>query len=94
MIGETIEHYRILEIVGRGGMGIVYKALDVNLDRTVAVKVISTELRDDPQFVERFRHEARVQAALNHPNIATLFDFFIWKSSPVRWVSLPTPVVA
>jgi len=83
LIGETIEHYRILEIVGRGGMGIVYKALDVNLDRTVAVKVISTELRDDPQFVERFRHEARVQAALNHPNIAMLFDFFIWKSSPV-----------
>jgi serine/threonine protein kinase len=83
LIGETIEHYRILEIVGRGGMGIVYKALDVNLDRTVAVKVISTELREDPEFVERFRHEARVQAALNHPNIAMLFDFFIWKSSPV-----------
>lgn len=83
MIGETIEHYRVLEIVGRGGMGIVYKALDVNLDRTVAVKVISTELREDPQFVERFRHEARVQAALNHPNIAMLFDFFVWNSSPV-----------
>jgi len=83
LIGETIEHYRVLEIVGRGGMGIVYKALDVNLDRTVALKVISTELRDDPEFVERFRHEARVQAALNHPNIAMLFDFFVWNSSPV-----------
>jgi serine/threonine-protein kinase len=83
LIGETIEHYRILEIVGRGGMGIVYKAVDVNLDRTVAVKVLSTELRDDPEFVERFRNEARVQASLNHPNIAVLFDFFVWHSSPV-----------
>jgi serine/threonine-protein kinase len=83
LIGETIEHYRILEIVGRGGMGVVYKALDVNLDRTVAVKVLSAELRDDPEFVERFRHEARVQAALNHPNIAMLFDFCVWNGSPV-----------
>jgi serine/threonine-protein kinase len=83
LIGETIEHYRILEIVGRGGMGIVYKAVDVNLDRTVAVKVLSTELRDDPEFVERFRNEARVQASLNHPNIAMLFDFFVWNGSPV-----------
>ena len=83
MIGETIEHYRILEIVGRGGMGVVYKALDVNLDRTVAVKVLSAELRDDPEFVERFRNEARVQASLNHPNIAMLFDFCVWNGSPV-----------
>ena len=88
MIGETIEHYRILEVVGRGGMGIVYKALDVNLDRTVAVKVISAEMRDDPQFVERFRHEARIQAALNHPNIAMLFDYFVWNSSPVAVMEL------
>jgi serine/threonine protein kinase len=88
LIGETIEHYRILEVVGRGGMGIVYKALDVNLDRTVAVKVISAEMRDDPMFVERFRHEARIQAALNHPNIAMLFDFFVWNNSPVAVMEL------
>ena len=88
MIGETIEHYRILEVVGRGGMGVVYKALDVTLDRTVAVKVISAEMRDDPMFVERFRHEARIQAALNHPNIAMLFDFFVWNGSPVAVMEL------
>jgi serine/threonine-protein kinase len=88
LIGETIEQYRILEIVGRGGMGIVYKALDVNLDRTVAVKVINAEMRDDPMFVERFRHEARIQAALNHPNIAMLFDFLVWNNSPVAVMEL------
>jgi eukaryotic-like serine/threonine-protein kinase len=83
VIGETIEHYRVLEVVGRGGMGVVYKALDVNLERTVAVKVLSAELREDPDFIERFRNEARIQAALNHPNVATLFDFFLWNGSPV-----------
>ena len=83
MIGETIEHYKILETVGRGGMGVVYKAIDLNLDRIVAVKVLSAELRDDPEFVQRFRQEARVQASLNHPNIAILFDFLVWNSSPV-----------
>jgi len=83
MIGETIEQYRILEVVGRGGMGVVYKALDVNLDRAVALKVLGAEFRDDPDFVERFRNEARVQAALNHPNVCTLFDFLLWNGSPV-----------
>jgi serine/threonine-protein kinase len=83
MIGETIEHYRILKLVGRGGMGSVYRALDVNLDRAVAVKILNAEFRNDADFIERFRHEARVQAVLHHPNIATLFDFFIWRDSPV-----------
>jgi serine/threonine protein kinase len=83
VIGELIEHYRIQEVVGRGGMGVVYRALDVNLERTVAVKVLSAELREDREFVDRFRQEARVQAALNHPNIATLFDFFVWNALPV-----------
>jgi serine/threonine protein kinase len=83
VIGELIEHYRIQEVVGCGGMGVVYRALDENLERTVAVKVLGAEFREDREFVERFRQEARVQAALNHPNIATLFDFFIWNALPV-----------
>jgi eukaryotic-like serine/threonine-protein kinase len=83
MIGELIDHYRVLELIGRGAMGIVYKALDVNLDRTVAIKVMSVEARGDPDFVERFRQEARMQGALNHPNVALLFDYFIHEGAPV-----------
>ena len=83
MIGELIDHYRILELVGRGSMGVVYKALDLNLDRQVAIKVMSAEARNDPAFVERFRQEARMQGALNHPNIALLFDYFVHDGTPV-----------
>jgi eukaryotic-like serine/threonine-protein kinase len=83
MIGDLIAHYRVLELVGRGAMGVVYKALDVNLDRRVAVKVLSVEARNDPDFVERFRQEARMQGALNHPNVALLFDYFIHNGAPV-----------
>lgn len=83
MIGELIDHYRVLELLGRGNMGVVYKALDVNLDRPVAVKVMSAEVRNDPDFVERFRQEARLQGALNHPNVALLFDYFIHDGAPV-----------
>jgi eukaryotic-like serine/threonine-protein kinase len=83
MIGDVIEHYRVLDLVGRGAMGIVYKALDLNLDRQVAIKVMSAEARVDPDFVERFRQEARMQAALNHPNIAQLFDYFLHDGAPV-----------
>jgi len=53
MIGDLIDHYRVLELVGRGAMGVVYKALDVNIDRPVAIKVMSAEARGDPSFVER-----------------------------------------
>ena len=83
MIGELVDHYRVLELVGRGAMGVVYKALDVNLDRTVAIKVMSAEARGDPDFVERFRQEARLQGALNHPNVALLFDYFVHDGTPV-----------
>jgi len=82
MIGELIDHYRVLELIGRGAMGVVYKALDVNLDRMVAIKVMSAEGRCDPDFVERFRQEARVQGALNHPNVALLFDYFVHDGAP------------
>jgi serine/threonine protein kinase len=83
MIGDLIDHYRVLELVGRGAMGVVYKALDLNLDRPVAIKVMSAEARNDPDFVERFRQEARVQAALNHPNVALLFDYFVHDGAPL-----------
>ena len=83
MIGELIDHYRVLELIGRGAMGVVYKALDVNLERPVAMKVMSAEARGDPDFVERFRQEARLQGALNHPNVALLFDYFIHDGAPV-----------
>ena len=83
MIGELIDHYRVLELVGRGAMGVVYTGLDENLDRPVAVKVMSVEARNDPDFVERFRQEARLQGALNHPNVALLFDYFVHDGAPV-----------
>src|ERR1022692_2249032 len=83
MIGELIDHYRVLELVGRRAMGVVYKALDLNLDRQVAIKVMSAEARNDPAFVERFRQEARMQGALNHPNVALLFDYFVHDGAPV-----------
>jgi eukaryotic-like serine/threonine-protein kinase len=83
MIGELLDHYRVLELVGRGAMGVVYKGLDVNLDRQVAIKVMSAEARNDPDFVERFRQEARLQGALNHPNVAMLFDYFVHDGTPV-----------
>lgn len=88
MIGELIGHYRVLELIGRGAMGVVYKGLDVNLDRPVAIKVMSVEARNDPDFVERFRQEARLQGALNHPNIALLFDYFVHDSAPVAVMEL------
>lgn len=83
MIGTLLNQYRLDEIVGEGGMGVVYRALDTNLERTVAVKVLGATLREDADFVARFRQEARIQAGLNHPNIATLFDFFVWDEMPV-----------
>lgn len=83
MIGEVIDHYRVLELIGRGAMGVVYKALDINLDRQVAIKVMSAEVRSTPDFVERFRQEARLQGALNHPNVALLFDYFIHDAAPI-----------
>jgi serine/threonine protein kinase len=83
MIGEVIDHYRVLELLGCGAMGIVYKALDVNLDRQVAIKVMGAAARNEPDFVERFRQEARMQGALNHPNVALLFDYFIHDGAPV-----------
>ncbi len=72
--GQMLSHYRLVEKIGEGGMGVVWKAEDTTLDRSVAIKILPPEFAADPERVARFEREARVVAALQHPNIAAVFS--------------------
>ena len=75
MIGKTLSHYKVLEKIGQGGMGEVYRAEDTNLSRDVAIKVLPEQFTKDPQRLARFEREAKLLASLNHPNIAAIHSF-------------------
>jgi len=78
LIGTTISHYKVLEKIGQGGMGEVYRAEDTNLSREVAIKVLPEQFTQDPQRLARFEREAKLLAQLNHPNLA---DIHSWEHS-------------
>ena len=75
MIGTTLSHFKVIEKLGQGGMGGVYRAEDTNLDREVAIKVLPEEFTNDPQRLARFEREAKLLASLKHPNIAAIYGF-------------------
>ena len=74
MLGTTISHYEVRQLLGRGGLGVVYLAHDIRLDRLLALKFLPDSFAEDPEALARFRHEARAASSLNHPNICIIYD--------------------
>ncbi len=86
MVGTTISHYKVIEKIGQGGMGTVYRAQDTTLDREVAIKVLPEQFTQDPQRLARFEREAKLLASLNHPKIAAIYG--LEEADGVRFLSL------